>query len=74
MPIFKETQQSEARLRDFLLQAQNDNADLRAALFSSQQSERESADYIKDYVEQISELKIELQSAKQIILQEGMEK
>ena len=49
-------------------------ADLRAALFSSQQSEKEYADNMKDYQEQVSELRIELQSAKQIIMQEGMEK
>lgn len=68
LPVFKETQLSEERLRGYLEQAQNQNADLRAALYSTQQSEKEAADYIRDYLEQISELKIELQSAKQIIL------
>lgn len=60
LTVFKETQQSETRLRDLLNQAQYQMADLRAALFSSQQSEKEYADNMKDYQEQVSELRIEL--------------
>lgn len=47
---------------------------MRAQLQIALQNERELSDGIQDYEETINELRLELQSARQIILQEGKEK
>lgn len=46
LSVFEETRKSEARLREYLTQSQNQMADLRAQLYSSQRNEKELAESI----------------------------